>query len=93
MFPPHIDFNACAYAQFNTWQTHIFCCLEEPFLGRLSIGDGFLGGECLCKDNGDTIETIKKNPLLQNCVFIMCQRVCEYEEILDSLLLSTVNVL
>lgn len=30
--------------------THIFSVLNEPFLGRLCVGDGLLGGESLKRD-------------------------------------------
>lgn len=34
--------------------THVIGCLEEPVPGRLSVGDGLLGGEGLKKDNSVT---------------------------------------
>ena len=39
----HVDMHTFKFP----YDTYIFCCIEEPFFSRLSIGDCLLGSECL----------------------------------------------
>lgn len=50
-------------------RTHVIGCLEEPVLGRLSVGDGLLGGERLRKGQATQSESSRRqqrwNPHVQ----------------------------
>lgn len=53
--------------------THIFGLFKEPGFGWLSVGDGFLGGECLQTENWNRIEGNQNNSVSLFWSLYYCQ--------------------